>query len=611
MNLRSKHARGFRRVVWPAICVLLTLAAGCSGPGGTAAPSPAATPAADLARLPSPTVVPGSTPMLPASSAIPTAGATAAAATTGTPTRTQAPIAATPASPQVARLSTPAPAEIFCPTKNAGAEQAFDDGVRLADQGKPAEAEQSYLKAISLDPRYCDAMDNLGRLLRVQGRVDEAITWYKKSLEVLPTNRVALMNLGAAYRYRELPEEAIATYRRLIETKPDYPEGYYGLGSTLVDMGRAQEALEPLQKAAKFYAAEGSTYLLDAYHALGLAYEKLDRCDDARANFELAYTAMQDDPDLNYRLAGAYLCGEGGDPEKAVRYMDTAINLRPDNADYHSRRGLANYYLGDYKAALTDFDRVVELQPDNAEAHDNCGILYRLTGDLERAITSHTRAIELDPGFANAYQNRGNAYLSQEDYEHALADYDKVIRLKPDRAQAYCMRGMVYEARGQTAPAIANVKKCEELAGDEALRNNARQQLALLLATPAPRDISPIPRDKAAEMIRDAIHRETGGDLNGIEVKTADDGSLLVRCASKLDASDAPFAQEIGALVAAAVPGFVRADPPWETMNLLVTETPKDPSAAAKNILLVVKRGPALDNYTGKLSNEEFMKTWK
>jgi len=63
--------------------------------------------------------------------------------------------------------------------------------LRLSGQGKPAEAMQEYQKAIELDANYCDAMDNLGQLLRSQGELDEAIYWYKRSINLVPGNRAA------------------------------------------------------------------------------------------------------------------------------------------------------------------------------------------------------------------------------------------------------------------------------------------------------------------------------------------------------------------------------------------------------------------------------------
>jgi tetratricopeptide (TPR) repeat protein len=82
-------------------------------------------------------------------------------------------------------------------------------------------AEESYRQAIQRDPAFCDAMDNLGLMLRRQGRVDEAIGWYRRSLAVQPKNGVARGNLAMALRLKGLPDEALREYATMLAQEPD------------------------------------------------------------------------------------------------------------------------------------------------------------------------------------------------------------------------------------------------------------------------------------------------------------------------------------------------------------------------------------------------------
>ena len=54
----------------------------------------------------------------------------------------------------------------------------------------------------------------------------------------------------------------------------------------------------------------------------------------------------------------------------------------------------------------------------------------------------------------------------------------------------------------------------------------------------------------------------------------------------------------------AAVPGFVRANPPWE--SLVIWPLPPDGYK-----MVMITRQAALDWYTGKLDDAAFEKTWK
>src|SRR5690349_4805578 len=48
-----------------------------------------------------------------------------------------------------------------CWSENRQALEHYDRGVRLYDEGSAVEAVAAYQQALELDPRFCDAMDNL------------------------------------------------------------------------------------------------------------------------------------------------------------------------------------------------------------------------------------------------------------------------------------------------------------------------------------------------------------------------------------------------------------------------------------------------------------------
>ncbi len=98
------------------------------------------------------------------------------------------------------------------------------------------------------------------------------------------------------------------------------------------------------------------------------------------------------------------------DPEKAVKYLNNAIKLQPNNAESYTHRGDAHYNLGQY----------------------------------QRAIEDYTKAIGLKKDYSSAYSDRGNAYVKLSQYQPAIEDYNQAIRLKPKNSEAYNNRGNVY-----------------------------------------------------------------------------------------------------------------------------------------------------------------------
>lgn len=217
--------------------------------------------------------------------------------------------------------------DVFCPTDNERAAEYYNEGVILSEQGRLDEARDSYLRAIDLDPGYCDAMDNLGRLFRSEGNLKKAVYWYGRSLEVFPENPVAHMNLGVAYRLMGKMKEAVEEYQILVRIEPDNPEGYYGLGSVYLDLGHTEDAVTQLEKAERLYATISSPLIADARCLLGLSYCQLDSCSKAKEYLEGVYSEFEDNPMVNFCLGLCYLFDDNENRELAEKYLTRAEEL--------------------------------------------------------------------------------------------------------------------------------------------------------------------------------------------------------------------------------------------------------------------------------------------
>ena len=102
--------------------------------------------------------------------------------------------------------------------------------IALSAEGRLDEANASYRTAISLDPTYAMAHNNLGNILRLQGRLDEAIASLRTAADLKPD----YAEVHEQPRHRAagagLPDEAAACCRRAIALRPDYPEAHTNLG---------------------------------------------------------------------------------------------------------------------------------------------------------------------------------------------------------------------------------------------------------------------------------------------------------------------------------------------------------------------------------------------
>ncbi len=217
--------------------------------------------------------------------------------------------------------------DVVCSTNDEQARAAYNAAIGFEQQQLLAQAEQAYRQAISLDSKFCDAMDNLGRLLRRQNHVQEAISWYQKSLAIVPTNTLALQNLGVAYRTLKQYTDALAQYQLLIKIAPDNAEGYYGVGSVYLEQQQFEPAATYFLTAEQIYKENGSPYVSDAQYSLGFSFYYQQNCVKALDYFTKVEKEFQNDPGMNYALGTCYLTGETKNVALASQYILKAQQL--------------------------------------------------------------------------------------------------------------------------------------------------------------------------------------------------------------------------------------------------------------------------------------------
>lgn len=96
---------------------------------------------------------------------------------------------------------------------------------------RPAEAAESWRRAIALSPRDAALHTGRGRALAAAGRIDEAGKAFDDALELKPGLIEALLGRGHINRARGLTEPAIADYRRCLSLAPGLGEAWWSLAN--------------------------------------------------------------------------------------------------------------------------------------------------------------------------------------------------------------------------------------------------------------------------------------------------------------------------------------------------------------------------------------------
>jgi tetratricopeptide (TPR) repeat protein len=114
--------------------------------------------------------------------------------------------------------------------------------------------------------------------------------------------------------------------------------------------------------------------------------------------------------------------------------------------------------------AVRVLERAVALAPDDHRAHNSLGIAYLISLRLDDATTEFARAIELDATDEFANLNLGNLYRAMGDNERAVSYYRKQIAIKSDDAEARGGLAIALLALGRDEDAAPQIKRVGELA---------------------------------------------------------------------------------------------------------------------------------------------------
>jgi len=129
--------------------------------------------------------------------------------------------------------------------------------------------------------------------------------------------------------------------------------------------------------------------------------------------------------------------------DEALKQIDNAIGLEPNNASYYSVRGAILHELKRYKDAIYDENKAIDLEPNNARYYDNRGATLHEMKQYEDAVKDSNKAIDLEQNNADYYDNRAVTLYNLKRHEDALKDTNKAIDFKPNNARYYDNRGAI------------------------------------------------------------------------------------------------------------------------------------------------------------------------
>jgi len=184
-----------------------------------------------------------------------------------------------------------------------------------------AGAEQTYQRAIALNPNFATARHWHGFYLGMLGRVDEAIAEMRRAQKLNPLSIIIKTHLGLMLYLSRRYDEAIEQLRQTLEMEPDFAAAHYFLAWAFEQKGMYEEAIAHLQRALT--VSPGSP---DRVGALGHAHAVFKRKEHARRALKELHKLAERRFVSAYDFAIIYV--GLGEAEQAFQWLERACEER-------------------------------------------------------------------------------------------------------------------------------------------------------------------------------------------------------------------------------------------------------------------------------------------
>ncbi|MDM8553437.1 tetratricopeptide repeat protein [Desulfococcaceae bacterium HSG7] len=124
-------------------------------------------------------------------------------------------------------------------------------GFALIRQGRTAEAERCFSKALQIKPDSPWAHVNMGTVMERKGNVNKAIWHYNKALQFELDNENANYNLGVVFHRLRNTEMAFIHYSKALERNPDNALAHNNIGVILKNRGKLKDAYDHYTEAVR------------------------------------------------------------------------------------------------------------------------------------------------------------------------------------------------------------------------------------------------------------------------------------------------------------------------------------------------------------------------
>lgn len=215
------------------------------------------------------------------------------------------------------------------------------------------------------------------------------------------TLALAYYDRGCHYAKKSDSSRAIKDFDRAIQLSPDYLAAIADRGTMYGESGNWTRAMRDYDEAARIDPNDPIVLMNrgTAYSKLGDHVRAIAQYDRAIALDSVRYGA------LNGRCWNRAIVGK--DLKGALVDCDTALAIRPKDANTLNSRGFVEFRLKQFNDAIADYNVAITCDPNQPSSYYMRGFAKRALGDMKGGSLDIAKAETIEPAIAKRFATYG------------------------------------------------------------------------------------------------------------------------------------------------------------------------------------------------------------
>ncbi|MFW9887810.1 MAG: tetratricopeptide repeat protein [Candidatus Thorarchaeota archaeon] len=161
-----------------------------------------------------------------------------------------------------------------------------------------------------------------------------------------------------------------------------------------------------------------------------------------------------------------------GDYRAAHEALEVAVELSPEEPEYHHRLAYIKERLGDDKGAKAEYRKTLEIDASIARAWSSLALLHAKMDEYEEALQAADRAEECDSQDPEVLMTKGILFSDVGIWDKAEHLLLKAVSLAPDNPETWLNLAIFLDRADRSEEAIPKVERAIELDPTSAVLHN-------------------------------------------------------------------------------------------------------------------------------------------